>query len=230
MRRYSFLIFFIILLISTPLKGQFWSGDTWYNNPLGFEPLKLHTSMGILLPAAAAGIVLLLTGKDSSASGKLSVFNETGFSWGYKYPETFIPNNNTGINYQLRDFLSAGAEFSVFLPSDDFNSTAGFAIRPFFRFYPVNNDIWNIYFESGAGLIYTTEEFPLPTDRDVRGGLKLNGITKYGLGAAISVSGNYFISCSIKHLHISNGNVQGQERNPSHDSNGFYLSISKKIN
>lgn len=229
MSRYSFLIFFIILLISTPSKGQYWPGDTWYNNPLGFEPLKLHTSMGILLPAAATGIVFLLTGKDSSASGKLSVFNETGFSWGYKYPETFMPNNNTGINYQLRDFLSAGAEFSVLMPSDDFNSTAGFAIRPFFRFYPVNNDKWKLYFESGAGLIYTSEEFPLPTDRDGRRGLYLNGLTKYGLGAEISVSGNIYINFSVKHLHISNGNVQGEERNPSHDSNGFYLGLNHKF-
>ncbi len=230
MRNYPvYLIIIVVLMMAPDSQAQYWPGDTWYNNPLGFDPLKLHSSMGFLLPASAAGVLLLLTHNDSSAAGKLSFYNDAGLSWGYKYPETFMPHNNTGINYKLRNFLSVGVEFSVLFPADDFNSTTGFAVRPFFRFYPVSNDTWKLYFESGGGLVYTFSEFPLPTDRDGRRGLNLNGITKYGIGADIFISRSISVSFSIKHLHISNGNIEGEERNPSHDSNGFYLGISKRL-
>lgn len=221
-------ILFFTSIVNT-LNAQYARGDNWYNNPLGFEPVKLHTSMGFILPAVAVGTCLLFTKKDTLLNQKLSIYNEIGLSWGYKYPNTFIPNNNTGINYQLRKFLSVGVEFEILLLNDNFNNTTGFGIRPFARFYPINNEKWRLYFESGAGLVYTLSEFPKPTGQDNRLGLKLNGITKYGIGSDISISKKTAIMFGIRHLHISNGNTKGVERNPSHDSNGIYIGLTQKI-
>lgn len=218
-----------ILFICSQAKGQLNSGDHWYDNPLGFKPLKLHTSMGVIVPAVAAGVAMLLTNKDSSLHNRLSVYNETGFSWGYKYPYTFLPQNNTGINFMLRKYMSIGAEFDIYLPHDDFNKTVGFVIRPFARFYPVNKTKWRLYFESGGGIIYLANEFPKPTDQDNRLGTYWNGTTKYGLGSEINFNKSNTIMFGARHIHISNGNKKGVERNPSHDSNGFFIGISHKI-
>ncbi|WP_029298468.1 hypothetical protein [Chryseobacterium hispalense] len=144
-------------------EAQYWQGDNWYNNPLGFEPVKLHTSMGFIIPAVAVGTYLLLTKKDSDFKNRLSVYNETGLSWGYKYPYTFMPQNNLGINFQLRKFVSVGIEFDIYFPRDSFNKTTGFAVRPYARFYPINKQKWRLYFESGGGFIYLLNEFPEPT-------------------------------------------------------------------
>jgi hypothetical protein len=134
--------FLLSVLLTTmtanTLQAQFAYGDKWYNNPLGFEPLKLHTSMGFIVPAAAVGTCLLLTKKNPDLQHKISIYNEIGLSWGYKYPNTFLPQNNTGINYQLRKFMSVGVEFDVLFAHDDFNATTGLAVRPFARFYAVN--------------------------------------------------------------------------------------------
>nr|WP_294776549.1 acyloxyacyl hydrolase [uncultured Flavobacterium sp.] len=219
----------IMTMISNQAHAQYSYGDKWYNNPLGFEPLKLHTSMGFIIPAAAVGTCLLLTKNNPSLKQRLSVYNEIGMSWGYKYPKTFLPQNNTGINYQLRKFMSVGIEFDVVLARDDFNSTTGFALRPFARFYPVNQEKWRLYFESGGGLIYTLTEFPKPTEQDGRLGLKLNGITKYGIGSEINLSKSTALMFGMRHIHISNGNAKGEERNPSHDSNGFFLGLSHRL-
>ena len=108
-------------------------------------------------------------------------------------------------------------------------STSGFALRPFARFYPINKEKWRLYFESGGGLIYTLTEFPKPTDQDSRRGLKLNGITKYGIGSDINISKSTAIMFGIRHIHISNGNAKGEERNPSHDSNGFFLGLTHTL-
>lgn len=219
----------ILLLTAQQSKAQFPYGDHWYDNPLGFKPLNLHTSMGFIVPTVAVGACMLLTKKDTSLHNRLSVYNETGLSWGYKYPYTFMPQNNTGINFQLRQFMSIGVEFDICFPRDDFNKTMGFAVRPFARFYPVNKEKWRMYFESGGGFVYLVEEFPKPTDQDNRLGTKLNGITKYGLGAEINFTTSNAIMFGVRHLHMSNGNTRGAERNPSHDSNGFFIGLSHRL-
>lgn len=210
-------------------EAQYWQGDNWYNNPLGFEPVKLHTSMGFIIPAVAVGAYLLLTKKDSDFKNRLSVYNETGLSWGYKYPYTFMPQNNLGINFQLRKFVSVGIEFDIYFPRDSFNKTTGFAVRPYARFYPINKQKWRLYFESGGGFIYLLNEFPEPTNQDNRLGTRWNGTTKYGVGSEINISELTAIMFGIRHLHISNGNTKGSERNPSHDSNGFFVGISHRL-
>lgn len=185
--------------------------------------------MGFILPAAAVGACLLLTKKDPNLANRLSVYNETGLSWGYKYPHTFMPQNNTGVNFMLRRWMSVGVEFDVLFPRDDYNSTTGFAIRPFARFYPVNREKWRLYFESGGGMIYLLEEFPKPTVQDDRIGTFWNGMTKYGIGAEINLNHHNALMFGVRHLHISNGNTKGEDRNPSHDSNGFFIGLSRRI-
>jgi Lipid A 3-O-deacylase (PagL) len=201
----------------------------WYNNPLGFEPLKLHAAMGFILPVVAVGTCLLLTKKDSIVRQRLSIYNEVGLSWGYKYPYTFMPQNNTGINFQLRKFMSAGVEFDIYLPRDDFNKTMGFAIRPFARFYPINKEKWRLYFEAGGGFIYFLDQFPKPTDHDDRLGTHGNGTTKYGVGSEVNISKTTAAIFGVRHIHVSNANTKGAERNPSHDSNGFFIGLSHKL-
>lgn len=219
----------IILLttaIITRLNAQFWPGDKWYNNPLGFEPLKLHTSMGFLVPAAVVGATLLFTKKDTALTRRLDIYNESGFLWGYKYPYTFMGQNSTGISYRLRTWLSVGAELALCMPSDSYNKTFGVGIRPFARFYPVNNGKFRLYFESGAGLVYFFDNFPRPNTQDTRLGTHLNGLPKYGIGSEFNFTRNTSFTFGVKHLHVSNGNTKGADRNPSHDSNGFYIGFS----
>lgn len=185
--------------------------------------------MGFIIPAIAAGTCLLLTQNDTALQHRVSYYSEAGFSWGYKYPYTFMPQINSGINYQLRKFLSAGIEFGFYLPADRYNQTAGIGVRPFARFYPVNNNRFTLYFESGGGLVYFFQQFPKPTARDSRTGTQLNGITKYGMGATLKTGNKTTLQFGIRHLHISNGNSKGAERNPSHDSNGVFVGLSKKL-
>lgn len=225
MRRTIFAVLALTLFFY-PTKAQIPYDEHWYENPLGFEPLKLHTSMSFIVPAVAVGICLLVTRKDTTLQQRLSIYNETGPSWGYKYPHTFLMQNNTGVNYQLRKFMSVGMELSIVFPRDEFNSPEGFAIRPFARFYIVNRSSWKLYFESGGGFIFFNTEFPKPTDQDDRLGTPINGFTKYGIGSEARLNSQWSLLAGIRHVHISNGNTKGAERNPSHDSNGFFVGVT----
>ena len=221
------LIIVVLLLLAFKVSGQsFAYGDHWYSNPLGFDPVNLHTKNGFIIPAIAAGICLLTTHADSQFVNRISFYNESGISWGYKYPYATLLQNNTGIQYYLRRWMSAGIDIGFYFPSDPFNRTTGISIRPFFRFYPVNNDVWRIYFESGGGIIYFFEQFPKPTDKDPRLGTNWNGTTRYGVGGEISIDRRFAVIFGVRHVHVSNGNTIGVERNPSHDSNGLFIGLS----
>lgn len=229
MRKIVIALVIFTFLTTNHATAQYAYGDRWYTNPLGFNPIELHTKMGFIIPALAVGTCLLLTKKDTTLKNKISIYNESGFSWGYKYPYTSLSQNNTGINYALRRWMSIGAEFDLYFPKDAFNSTWGIAIRPFARFYPINKNKWRLYFESGAGLVYLFDNFPQPTDQDGRLGTHLNGTTKYGLGGEVNFSRMASVVFGIRHLHVSNGNTEGVERNPSHDSNGIFIGFSHKL-
>lgn len=222
------IVIFLFLSIGC-IKANSNFDEEWYENPLGFNPINLHTRNAFLIPAIAVGVGLLLTDFDSTITERLSIFNESGVSLGYKYPYTTVVQNNTGISYKLRNWMSVGIDFDIYYARDGFNNVMGAALRPFARFYPIYNNDWKLYFESGAGFIYFTENFPKPTDRDPRLGTFWNGTTKYGIGAEFGIDNYTYILCGIRHIHVSNGNTKGVERNPSHDSNGFFIGFSRNI-
>lgn len=208
--------------------GEYPPFTKWYQNPLGFSPLKLHTSNAIILPALAAGVILLLTKNDASLKNKISYYNETGYSKGYYGNYTNMLESNFGVLFNLRKYLSLGAEFTTYYAFDEKNNTAGFGVRPFARFYPVNNDKLKLYFESGAGIAGFTEKFPQPSGffGDNRTGTNFNGNPKYGIGASYKINNKFDLNLAVKHFHISNGNTAGEENNPGHDGNGFTLGIT----
>jgi opacity protein-like surface antigen len=207
------------------LRAQYPPGDHWYNNPLGFSPVELHTKNGFLLPAIAVGACLLLTDRDSS-HGAYGFYAEGTFAEGYKFPYTSMNQANLGVNVFLRRWMSVGGELDMYSVTDDYNNTTGIAGRLFARFYPVNEASWRLYFESGGGLVWFAEEFPKPTPDDERLGTQVNGTTKYGIGGEVNVTDKLAILMGIRHIHVSNGNTSGVERNPSHDSNGWFLGVA----
>lgn len=107
----------------------------------------------------------------------------------------------------------------------------GIGFRPFFRFYPINNEDLKLYFSSGAGLIYFFENYPKPSGffGDMREGTELNGCPKYGLGIELYLNSKFQINGGLWHIHYSNGNNPNYGRNPGHDSNGFLIGFTYNL-
>lgn len=213
------------LCLFVPAWAQYPLGDAWYTNPLGFEPVKLHTANGFLVPALAVGVSLLVARQDSALVRGPWVYQSVSASYGYKYPYTGVYQLATGFLFPLRRWLSVGVEAIPLYAADDYNRVVGFGVRPLARFYPIASSTFKLYFESGGGLIRFGKEFPAPNTYDSRTGLKGNGITQYGVGAEWYPSDRFGLSVSAFHLHISNGDREGVARNPSHDSNGVGVGV-----
>jgi hypothetical protein len=210
-----------------PSIGQYPPFTKWYQNPLGISPVSLHTGNGLYIPALAATAILIFTRKDSTIRNRISFYNDLGISYGYYASKTTVYQNNIGILYKVRKYMSIGAEISAVHVKDEINNTWGSGIRPFVRLYPIHNESFKLFFQSGAGLILFAENFPKPSGffGDYREGTRLNGSPKYGIGADIKINKRLAAQLSIWHIHFSNGDHPSDDRNPGHDSNGFSVAL-----
>lgn len=126
--------------------------------------------------------------------------------------------------------MALGAEFSTVHVRDDINNTWGYGLRPFVRFYPVHKNQFKLFFQSGAGLIWFSDNYPKPSGflGDNREGTQLNGSPKYGIGAEFKLGKKLFGQLGFWHVHFSNGDNPSYDRNPGHDSNGFSIGLIYK--
>lgn len=161
----------------------------------------------------------------------MSIYDDFGFTEGYYGSFSNLYHNNIGINYMLRNYLSVGVEVKQVYISDNVNQLMGVGLKPFIRFYPINNDDFKLFFSSGAGLIYFFENYPKPSGffGDMREGTQLNGCPKYGIGTEINLNSKLRIIAGLWHIHFSNGNNPSFERNPGHDSNGFSIGLTYQM-
>ena len=206
----------------------------WYQDPLGLKPLELSTAFGFLWGSAAVAASLIFTKKDPAFQKRMSAYYETGFSIGYKSPYTSVFQNDIGFMYDIRKWMTAGLGLNIFHFKDQTNNTWCFGIRPFARWYPYRSKKTSLFFEYGAGLSYSLNKFPLTGtgwEADTaRTGTKFNVTSKYGIGFVIHCNDRLSLQTGIRHFHLSNGNLAGIQRNPSHDSNGIFLGFFYKPN
>jgi len=201
----------------------------WYQDPLGLKPLELSSAYGFIWGSTAVAACLIFTKRDPDFQKRVSYYHEAGFGFGYKPPYTSIFQNDIGMMYRLKKWMSIGLGWNSFHFKDRTNDTWSFGIRPFARWYPYAGKKISLFFEYGAGLSYSLERFPLTgtgLEADTsRTGTRFNLTSKYGIGAEFRLNNKFSIQAGIRHFHLSNGNLAGIHRNPSHDSNGFFLGL-----
>ena len=202
--------------------------DARINNPLGFSPLYLHLGRGALYVSLLTGAAYYVNRKNKEIEDKrLSFYLESGTMWSYEYPFTLIPETNLGFNFKVVKWLSYGADVGVYHPRDEFNQSTGLSmLRVFNRFYFRDTDKFRLWFESGVGVVYFTKIFPVATDREPRFGTNWNGVVKYGLAAEYNINPSLAVLLGVRHLHFSNADVMGRERNPSSDSHGIFIGVT----
>jgi opacity protein-like surface antigen len=201
----------------------------WYQDPLGLRPVELSSAPGFAWGAAAVAACLLLTKNDSSFRKRIYLYEEAGVGGGYKPPYTLVIQNNAGVLYKVRQWMAVGAAFNAFYLTDGVNNTLATGVRPFARWYAWRQKRFHLFFEYGAGVSYSIDRFPLTGtgyEADTaRTGTHFNYTPTYCIGTEIKITGNMMIQAGVRHTHLSNGNIKGIDRNPSHDSNGFFAGV-----
>jgi hypothetical protein len=201
----------------------------WYQDPLGLKPVQLSTAFGFVCGSVAAAACLLLTKNDSAFEKNLSSYWEGGYGFGYKPPYTSVLQNDIGVSYRIRKWMSLGVALNFSHFTDQVNNTWTVGMMPFARWYLYRSKPINFFFQYGAGVSYSFEKFPLTGtgwEADTaRTGTQFNFLSKYGIGIEVHLRKKLSFETGLRHFHLSNGNIKGIQRNPSHDSNMFFVGI-----
>jgi Lipid A 3-O-deacylase (PagL). len=199
----------------------------WYQDPLGLKPVQLSTAFGFVVGSVAAAACILLTKNDSAFETKLSSYWEGGYGLGYKPPYTNVLQNDIGVLYRVRRWMSLGVALNFSHFTDKVNNTWTIGMMPFARWYLYRSNPINLFFQYGAGVSYSFDRFPLTGtgwEADTaRTGTHFNFLSKYGVGVEVHLGKKFSFETGLRHFHLSNGNIKGIQRNPSHDSNMFFV-------
>lgn len=231
--RVLYLFFFLILLVRANsivcAQGVYPPFTKWYQDPLGCRPLQLSSAVGFLWGATAVAASLIFTKNDSSFNKKVYLYSDAGMGFGYKPPYTTQFQADMGLLFDVRKWMAIGVGCNLIHFKDAINNTWAIGFRPFARWYPFTTTGLRLFFEYGAGLSYSFEKFPLTGTGwkadTARVGTHFNFTTKYGIGAEFRINKALILQVGVRHFHLSNGNLAGIERNPSHDSNGFFAGL-----
>src|SRR5688500_16972292 len=201
----------------------------WYQDPLGLKPVQLSTAFGFVWGSAAVAACLIFSKIDTGFHKKFSFYTGGGMSFGYKPPYTNVIQNEIGILYEIRKWMAIGVEWNNFYFKDKVDEKWGIVISTVVKWYAFKNKKAAVFFQYGAGISMTHKRFPFTgTGRDAdteRIGTKFNFTSHYSIGSEIYINKKISLQTSFRHFHLSNGNISGIKRNPSHDSNGFFISL-----
>lgn len=138
--------------------------------------------------------------------------NMTGIRAGYG--QYFRDNLGFWLELNAMRFEYAGEH-------KDRGSVTGIGITPILRWHPIQYGAFSAFADIGLGVALTESRYPIFGD-DERG-TYLNTTPQLALGATWQIDENYFIKAGWRYYHLSNGDIYGEERNPGHDSDGYFL-------
>lgn len=201
----------------------------WYQDPLGLKPIQLSTAFGFAWGSAAVAACLIFSKIDTGFHKKFSFYYGGGMSFGYKPPYSNLMQNHIGILYEMRNWMAIGVEWNNFYFKDRVDNTWGVGIIPVAKWYALKNKEAALFFQYGAGISISHKKFPFTgTGRDAdtgRIGTRINFTSHYSIGAEFYLNKKFSLQTSFRHFHLSNGNISGIKRNPSHDSNGIFIGL-----
>lgn len=205
--------FTIILAVLLPIVSV--AQEKWHQNPLS----PILTGPGFAVVGAGVLAHLLLTKKangDTTFYLDAHTMQDAGHYQSYDGLKTSVYMGNFSVIYKARKWMSLGGQLNAMHFRDYYNNTWGFGLRPFVRWYPVQRKGWKLYFEYGAGAMYSIRPFPA-------GGTRLNFTPNYSIGNEWAFDDKFSLQFGYRHVRISNGGLFSDGAHPLHDSNGFFV-------
>jgi hypothetical protein len=180
-------------------------------SPLGEDGKKL-----LAVNVAAIVTALLLTDAKPT-DGAPQLTSTAGYYYGYKGVPTDVADMRAGLMLNARKWLGAGIEFNVTGLANKDTRAIGVGCAPFVRWQLHIAKRSTVLFEQGAGLMFTSKDFPT-------GGSSANFTPVYGIGFKYDVFEKSSVLIELRHSHISNGGVFAANKgNPGFDSYGFEI-------
>ena len=131
--------------------------------------------------------------------------------------ENTLTSLGFGLEFFIIDDLSISTEFNGSYINQLENNAAGANFNLLFRWYFHNEDLWALYFESGAGFLWATNDIPA-------GGSDFNFVPQAAIGVSLALENEARLNLAVGWHHISNADLF--ESNPGRDSIILHMGMS----
>ena len=180
-------------------------------NTFEFDPAGSVPDQDQATTAGAAAEVQLATPSqtapaDVSDGDRYAPFGTTG-TWRLNLiagvPTNFknatTPQFSVGASYFIAPYLSLDPQATVLYADQEGQNAfaAGFSLL--FRWHFIHCETWTVYFEGGAGMIFSTEDIP-------EGASHLNFTPQICIGGTIDLGNDVRLMAAAGWYHISNAN------------------------
>ena len=115
---------------------------------------------------------------------------------------------NVGAGYHIIENLSLNIEaagYGVIQQGDD---AAAAEVRLLMRHHLIAGEGWSVFADVGQGVFEASDRVP-------EGGTRLNFIFRAGVGGSYRIDDGMFLIGGARYFHLSNAQIEGDERNPS---------------
>lgn len=131
--------------------------------------------------------------------------------------ENFFTGIGYGLEFFIIDDLSISTEFNGVYVDQNGQDAAGGNFNLLFRWYYLQEETWALYFESGAGLLWTTHDVP-------DSGSSFNFVPQAAFGISLAMENQSRLNIAVGWQHISNANLF--DDNPGRDSIIMHVGMS----
>jgi len=135
-------------------------------------------------------------------------------AWGYNGHVESLAGAAAAFGYFPLDRLSVNAELLLFAGHQSSWDTFAGGLCVYPRWVFLHRGRLALYLDAGAGVSMASRRLPEPS------GTQFNFLILAGPGVSVRVAGAWALTGCLRYLHVSNGSVQGGDRNPDIDSLG----------
>lgn len=177
---------------------------------IGTEPETPPPALGMLQDAAPA------PGFGSKGSARFNIMG------GYAVNTKNSNDQHLIAGVEWSNFLEENLSLELGLNAIYFDQAVGpeaiggnFTLLLRWHFYA--EDTWSMYFDGGAGLLWTSEDVPT-------GGTSFNFTPQGGFGATFDIGDDRRLMTGVRWHHVSNANID--DSNPGRDAIQAYVGVS----
>ncbi len=183
-------------------------------------PIRFHPIAGTALLALAG----LFTGTGAVRADTDFPKGTQSFSLSGAYTQErtgesqYLASLNVARGFYFRDNAAVEVQAPIYFAHDEENAS-GIGLQAVARYHFFNVKHISFYADILGGILWTSEDFPT-------GGTEFNFTYAGGPGASFRLYANMQLMTGFRFQHVSNGFIEGRDRNPIMNSLGGYVGLS----
>jgi hypothetical protein len=140
---------------------------------------------------------------------------------GYQFERTgediYLVNTTFSYDHYVYDYVAIGVQGVAYYGYED-EPALGAGLNIMARWHFLNYGKWSMYGDLVGGLFQLDENFP-------EGGTHFNFTYQAGVGMSLGLTDDLYLMGGLKFVHVSNGFIEGRDRNPVFNSYGGYVGL-----